>query len=203
MLEALERSRLGVGDPLSPPARYALLDADGDLRVRDAALNLISYRARTRSELQRRLQQKGFVRTRIDPCLDRLQERGFIDDAAVAAAFIRDRLRHRPRGKARLSSELRAKGVHEDLAKQTIDRVFQDEETSDIDLACAVAEKWISRQNPTALDGLNSDGRSPERDKAKRRLNGYLARRGFRGEALGAAIRHAFEACCGKRRERS
>ncbi len=186
MLEALERSRLGVGDALPPDKRHYLLNADADIRVRDAALNLISYRARTRSELQRRLRQKGFRPARIDPCLDRLQEKGFIDDEAVAAAFVRDRLLHRPRGKARLSSELRAKGVAGDVAKQAIERVFEDQETSDVSLAHEVAEKWVRRQNSSILDALARDGRSPERDKAHRRLNGYLARRGFRGDALRA-----------------
>jgi len=195
MLEALERSRLGVGDALPSDKKHYLLNADADIRVRDAALNLISYRARTRTELQRRLRQKGFRPARIDPCLEWLQEKGFIDDEAVAAAFIRDRLLHRPRGKARLSSELRAKGVAGDIAKQTIERVFEDQETSDVALAHEVAEKWVRRQNGPVLDALASDGRSTARDKARRRLHGYLARRGFRGEALSAgtaaAIAHA------------
>jgi regulatory protein len=187
MLEALERIRLGVGDVLPPDKKHHLLNSDEDIRVRDAALNLISYRARTRAELRRRLRQKGFRPARIDQCLDRLQEKGFIDDDDVAAAFIRDRLLHRPRGKARLSSELRAKGVAGDAAKQAIERVFEDEGTSDDALAQEVAEKWIQRQNAGVLEALASDGRSPERDKARRRLHGYLTRRGFRGETLGAA----------------
>lgn len=191
MLEALERSRLGVGDVLPSDLKHLLLDTDADIRVRDAAMNLISYRARTRAELQRRLRQKGFLPARIDLCLDRLTEKGFIDDEAVAGAFIRDRLRHRPRGKARLAAELRAKGVDGDLAKHTIDRVFEAEETSDITLAREVAEKWVARQNAAVLQALASDGNSTERIRALRRLNGYLARRGFRGDALGEGTRRA------------
>jgi len=193
MLEALERSRLGVGDALPPDLLHHLLNVDVDIRVRHAALNLISYRARTRAELRRRLRQKGFRPARIDPCLDRLQEKGFIDDEAVAGAFIRDRLRHRPRGKARLSAELRAKGVNGDLAKRTIDLVFEAEETSDVALAREVAEKWVVRQNATLLESLAGADNSADRGKALRRLNGYLARRGFRGEALGEARRRALE----------
>jgi len=193
MLEALERSRLGVGDVLPPDLRHHLLNADADIRVRDAAMNLISYRARTHTELRRRLRQKGFPPARIELCLDRLQEKGFIDDEAVAGAFIRDRLRHRPRGKARLAAELRAKGVNGDLAMRTIDRVFEAEATSDVALAREVAEKWVVRQNAALLQGLAGTGTSTERAKALRRLNGYLARRGFRGEALGEARRRAVE----------
>ena len=190
-LEALERSRLGVGDPLPSKRRRLLMDEDAEVRVRDAALNLISYRARTRAELRRRLHQKGFSPARIDPCLDRLQLKGFIDDEAVAAAFVRDRLRHRPRGKIALSSELRAKGVEGDLAQRTIDAVFDTEEIDDTGLARSVAESWVRRQSSAMLEALASTGHSPERDKARRRLAGFLQRRGFRGDALSIGIEHA------------
>lgn len=191
MLEALERSRLGVGDPLPASVRRKLLDLDADVRVRDAALNLISYRSRTRRELQRKLRRKGFEHARIDPCLDRLQERGFIDDGAVAAAFVRDRLRHKPRGKARLSQELREKGVQKELADDVIGQVFHTEEVSDVDLARGVAAGWVNRQNPANLQIFVSSTHSKERDRLRRRLHGFLARRGFRGEAISAAMAEA------------
>jgi len=41
MLEALESSRLGVGDALPANVRHHLLDAN--VRVRTAAFNLLSY----------------------------------------------------------------------------------------------------------------------------------------------------------------
>jgi regulatory protein len=186
-LEALELSRLGVGDPLPHDARLALLETDADVRVREAALNLLSYRARTRRELKTRLRQKGFGAERIDACIDRLEQRGLMDDTAVAAAFVRDRLLHRPRGKARLASELRAKGLDTATASETIDRVFQEEGASDPHLAREATAAWLRRQGSTTVEAI-AGGHSPERDKAKRRLHGYLSRRGFRGEALSAAM---------------
>lgn len=191
-LEALEVSRLGVGDPLPPDARRHLLETDADVRVREAALSLLSHRARTRRELRSRLRQKGFGAERIDGCLDRLERRGLLDDTAVAAAFVRDRLRHRPRGRARLASELRAKGLDLDTAFETIDRVFEDEGASDTHLARDAAEGWVRRQG-AAIVGALAGGTGPERDRARRRLHGYLARRGFRGEALTAAMERAAE----------
>jgi len=189
-LEALELQRLGVGDPLPPDARRHLLEADADVRVREAALNLLGYRARTRRELKTKLRQKGFDAERIDACLDRLEQRGLLDDEAVAAAFVRDRLRHRPKGKARLVSELRAKGVDVDTASETIDRVFDDEAANDSELASEAAEGWVTRQGAKLLAALAGPA-GPERDKAKRRLHGYLSRRGFRGDALTEAMERA------------
>lgn len=192
-LEAFERSGLDGGDDLPGERRRALLELDADVRVRDAALNVLSYRARTRSELGRKLRTKGFDTARIDRCLDRLTERGLLDDASVAAAFVRDRLRHRPRGRARLTLELRGKGVPAELAGGVIEEVFEAEEVSDMMLASDAAEGWVARQGQALLAALAAKERSPEREKAHRRLRGYLGRRGFSGDALRAGIERALE----------
>lgn len=193
MLEALERHRLAVGDSLPPDRRHHLLEDDAELSIREAALNLLSYRARTRSELRRRLRRKGFRPARIDVCLDRLEEKGLIDDASVAAAFVRDRLRHKPRGRSALSSELRSKGVSADVADRTIESVFEEAETDDRRLARRVAEGWVARQPRETIRALVSDDRPAERTRSRRRLVGYLARRGFRGAALTEGIHRARE----------
>jgi regulatory protein len=190
-LEALELSRLAVGDVLDSGTRQSLLDADADVRVREAALTVLAHRARTRQELRRKLRQKGFSTPRVDRCLERLEEKGLLDDAAVAAAFVRDRLRHRPRGKARLVSELRSKGVDSDVASDAIATVFDDEEVTDLALAREAAEAWLARQSERLAHALASTGPTPEREKARRRLYGYLARRGFHGDALTEALDHA------------
>jgi regulatory protein len=189
-LEAFELSRLGVGDALSGDVRTRLLELDADVRVREIALALLAHRARTRQELARKLRKKGFGRDRIDACLARLEERGLLNDAAVAAALVRDRLRHRPRGEARMVSELRSKGIEQAVAAETIARVFADEEVDDAALARDAASAWLARQGAAVHEALGKL-RSPDRDKARRRLYGYLARRGFRGDAVSAAMDHA------------
>ena len=193
-LEALERNRLGVGDPLPEARRHLLLNDDADVRVREAALNLLSYRMRTRSELKRRLRQKDFRPARIDLCLDQLEAKGFLNDEAAASAFIRDRLRHRPRGKARLSSELRSKGLDTDTVNRVINDVFENEGTDDLLLARQVAEGWLRRQNQDTIKTLADTAHSQSREKVRRRLYGHLTRRGFRGDALRTAIEETIEA---------
>ena len=193
-LEALERNRLGVGDPLPEARRHLLLNDDADVRVREAALNLLSYRMRTRSELKRRLRQKDFRPARIDLCLDQLEAKGFLNDEAAASAFIRDRLRHRPRGKARLSSELRSKGLDTDTVNRVINDVFENEGTDDLLLARQVAEGWLRRQNQDTVKTLADTAHSQSREKVRRRLYGHLTRRGFRGDALRTAIEETIEA---------
>ncbi|MCA1791272.1 MAG: recombination regulator RecX [Thioalkalivibrio sp.] len=199
-LEAFEQSGIGVGDPLTGELRRTLLDLDADVRARDAALVQLSYRARTRSELGRKLRSKGFDGARVDRCLDRLEERGLLDDAAVAAAFVRDRLRHRPRGRARLTSELRTKGVAAEVAGGVIDEVFEDEDVTDLVLVRQVADGWVARQGDALLDALASDDRTRERERAHRRLRSYLGRRGFRGDALRAGVEQALSGAAERER---
>lgn len=187
-LEALEGLRLGAGNPLPSNQRHHLLNADADVKIRDAALNLLSYRARTRAELRRRLVAKGHRPARVDPCLDRLTARGLLDDAAVAAAFVRDRLRHRPRGKTRLRQELRGLGVQAELAARVVDDVLDEEEVTESALARLVVEAWLARQSTATVRALTSSRRDAASEKAYRRLHGYLARRGFAGAALSGAV---------------
>ncbi len=77
------------------------------------------------------------------------------------------------------------------MAQDTIERVFEDEDVSDAGLARESAEAWLRRQGPAAAAALATKEPGPDRDKATRRLYGYLARRGFRGDAVTAAIDHA------------
>lgn len=190
-LEALERMGLGVGDALPSNVRHHLLDADADAAVREAALGLLSHRACTRAELRRKLVGKGLRPARVDPCLERLAERGLLDDAAVAAAFVRDRIRHRPRGGGRLAQELRAKGVADAVARSVVDDVLEEEALTEEVLAQRVLEGWLKRQGPATLRGLAAREPTPEREKARRRLYAYLARRGFVRPALTAALDRA------------
>lgn len=187
-LEALERSGLGVGDPLPANRRHHLLDADEEARVRDAALDLLSHRARTRAELRRKLVGRGFRPVRVDLCLDRLAERGLLDDRAVASAFVRDRIRHRPRGKSRLAQELRAKGVADPVARDAVEAVLEEEALTEEALARKVLEGWLRRQGPATVQALRAAEPTPERERARRRLRAYLARRGFGGPALSATL---------------
>ena len=167
---------LRVGDEVDE-ARLAALEAkDQAWKARDAALSLLSYRARTSVELKRRLKRKGFDEDVAAATVERLDELGVVDDAAFAESFVRDRVRLKPRGTRRLAGELRAKGVDDDTARAAIAEVMEREETTEVDLARAAAARWKPRA-----------GEDPARARA--RLQGFLARRGFGGDAVRTVLR--------------
>jgi regulatory protein len=174
--EVAMREGLREGTDLPETAIRRLEEEDLAWRAREAALHLLSYRARSRAELARRLVRKGFPDALVESCLADLAARGFIDDGAFAASFVRDRIRGRPKGPRRISQELRSLGVSSDLAGAAIEEAMQDADLSDLDLARKAADRWRERS-----------GEEPAR--ARRRLYAFLMRRGFTAEVSQAILR--------------
>ena len=168
---------LRIGDELGAADLERLVQEDRAWQAREAALNLLSYRARSRDELRSRLQRKGFEPALVDACLDDLTARGFLDDRGFAGAFVRDRLRSRPRGRQLLRMELRAKGVDDAIAADVLDEEVPDENVH----AAAAAEKW-QRRGARSQKALSDDD-------ARAKLYQHLRRRGFGPDA----IRHAID----------
>jgi regulatory protein len=159
--------RLRVGDILSEAEVAALVEAAERRDTVDAALHYLSYRPRSRAEVERHLRRRGFGLPHIQAAVERCTELGYIDDAAFAVAFVRERIRLRPRGRARLLSELLRLGVDREVAARAIDDGFLEMEVGEAELLREVAGKrW------RALEAL-------ETPTARRRHTAYLARRGF------------------------
>jgi regulatory protein len=172
---------LRVGDEVTEE-RLAELEARDDAwRAREAALSLLSYRSRSAAELRRRLGRKGFDPEVAGRTVERMRELGVVDDAAFAESFVRDRVRLRPKGTRRLADELRARGVDAETARAAVDGVLEREDATELDLARQAAARW----RPQA-------GEEPAR--ARRRLHGFLARRGFAGETVRVVVEEALGA---------
>jgi regulatory protein len=192
--EAVLKEGLSVGDPLDDALRARLTDADLGWRARQAALTLLAVRARSRRELARRLHRKDFPERVIDACLDELDRQGLLDDAAFARSVVRDRVRLSPRGPAHLLQELRKRGVEDPVAETALRRVLDEEEVSVHGLAEEAALGWLRRQSDGVVRALADEAFTKERERARRRLHGYLARRGFRGSAAVEAMDAATDA---------
>lgn len=180
-MEVVLGAGLRVGDVVAPETLERLEREDHLWKAREAALNLLSYRARTRQELARRLGRKGFEPDVVETVLAKLEHVGFIDDEAFAASFVRDRVRFKPRGSRRLVQELRAKGVAGTVAESVVDEVLDAEELTETELARDAARGW-SRRLARGRDIL--DAAAEDTHEVRRRLYGFLARRGFGSDAI-------------------
>lgn len=180
---AVERG-LRPGTELGERELEELRRADAQWRARESAYALLAHRSRSEAELRERLARKGFDADVIDLCVAELDERGYIDDDAFAMSFARDRVRLRPRGARAIELELRAKGVAAATARLAVERACAAEGLDEGELALRAATAWAKRS-------LGDDAAVTGRDarlRLRRRLYGHLARRGFGGDALRAAM---------------
>lgn len=138
----------------------------------DKALELLSFRARSERELEIRLCRAGHPSPAVRSVLGRCRELGYLDDDAFALAYVRDRLRLRPRGRRALRSELAAKGVDPATIERAVETAFVDAGVEELDLARRCARKHAGTFGAV------------EPWVARRRLTGYLARRGFPPDAV-------------------
>jgi regulatory protein len=139
--------------------------------ARQYAFLLLSYKARTTSELKQRLGRKGFSPDIVSSTMQRLAELKMIDDAGFARRFAEDRITIGHKGKWRVRGELLKRGVD----RKQIDEAIA-EAPDETAAAKEVAAKYVSRN------------RRLEPDVLKRRLYALLARRGFSPDTIRQAI---------------
>ena len=164
--ETLAETKMRIGLLVDDALAARLNDASEDTAMYDRALNLLSFRARSSRELQRRLTEKGGSRDRADRIIQRLRDAGLINDADFARQLTRSKLAGGA-SKRRVHQELFKRGVARDVADQAVADVIDDEGLSDADSIERVArKKWRT------LHDLDDATR-------RRRLYGFLARRGF------------------------
>lgn len=159
---------LEAGRELTGAELERLREASARREALDRAFSYLSHRPRSRFEVERHLRSKGFEAAAVAHALSRCEELGYLDDRAFAESWVRDRIRLKPRGRFKLRMELEEKGVSEADAEAAIDRVFRDEGIDERSLLERAARKrWEAR-------------RADDPEKLRRRLHGYLRRRGFR-----------------------
>ncbi len=138
---------------------------DVKVNVRDYALRLLAIRPRSVREMRDRLARKGYQRPENEAVISDLSELGLLDDGKFAAQWVESRMALKPMGPSRLRAELLAKGVDRETVESTLAKYRN--ESDDRDAALLLARKKMR-----SLRGL-----APE--VARRRLAGFLGRRGF------------------------
>jgi regulatory protein len=168
-------ARLHKGQHLDDAEIAALRTQDDIDKAVQAALHFLAARPRSRTEVERRLMEKGHAPEAIDMALTRLEKRDYVDDAAFAAYWVENRSRFRPRSAAAMRYELRQKGVDSETIQTALSEI--DEEST----AWAAIEHQLDR-----WQGLT-------KEELDRRITTYLARRGFGFELARKTARRAWE----------
>jgi regulatory protein len=160
------------------PKRPVAAERSADpVACREAALGLLERTRRTRSDLSRRLDERGFDPTAIEAVLDRLSELKLVDDVEYARAFLAGRWGRRAAGWRRLEQDLRARGVaSEDIARG---RALLVEQTGAVDEVTAARK--VVEQAARRYQSLDPRLR-------RQRLYALLTRRGFDSDVIAEAL---------------
>lgn len=153
--------------------------ADPVSAARTICLDLLTTRARTRSELAEALARRDVDDEVSGQVLDRLVEVGLLDDAAFAEQWVTSRHEHRGLGRRALADELRRKGVDQETAGVALAELGQDDERTR-------ARALVDKKLPSMA--------RLETPVAVRRLVGMLARKGYSGGLAYEVVRDALTA---------
>ncbi len=161
---------LEVGQEISDEKIADLRDEDEREVPYQRSLKFLNYRPRSEAEIRQYLQKNGVSEEVIAEVVERLQRAGLVDDLRFAQSWVENRSDLRPRSRRALSFELQQRGINAEVIQQTVDQVDDEE------LAYQAAQKHARRF------------RELELQEFRRKMYGFLARRGFNYEVSVAAV---------------
>jgi regulatory protein len=168
-VETLLRSGLRMGDTISDDQLHSLQESEDLLAARHLALRYLARRPRSEREVRDKLRDKEFGQREIDRVLADLLQSGLVNDLEFARSYIRNSLTMRPLGELRLKQKLVLLGVQRALIDQAMNEVKGGDEMHEA--ASRAARQFLQRSSRSQ--------RKEERDQIRRRLIGFLTRRGF------------------------
>ncbi len=175
-LNIMDALQLKKGQELDEALIAELQHKDAIVKAIDVAVNLLSYRPRSKHEIRQKLGKKNYEEFVIETAIERMVTMGYLDDHAFARFWIESRNRSKPRGKRALSYELRNKGVSDAIIRDLLDDMV-DENAG----AYEAAQKRIRRM------------RGKTQYEFKQKVGAFLQRRGFNYEAVNQALETVIE----------
>ncbi|MBB6215314.1 regulatory protein [Anaerosolibacter carboniphilus] len=164
--DLLVKYRLLKGKEIDPASMETIIEEEEQNKANHYALKLLSFRGRTRQEVEKKMKEKEYEAPTIEKTLAFLQTHNYINDEDFAASYIRDKVNIQKLGKMRIKQELYQKGIDKTTVQEAIN-----EQIDPID------------EFETALDlgrkKLNSTYRNDDKNAQYRKLGSFLQRRGY------------------------
>ena len=165
----VEKFGLRIGLEIEAQAIEKIIAADEAMRAKKYALGLLREDIYSKTEMTKQLERDGYGDQTVRTIITELIHSGHIRDRQFAEKWIQKRLKTNPRGKTLLKQELIDKGVDKETAEKVIAEVNVEDEEK---LALQIAQKQVRHYKKLPVH------------VAKRRLHGYLARRGFDSDVI-------------------
>jgi regulatory protein len=175
-LNMLDAAMLRKGQILTEDEITQMRDQDAVIKAFDQAVRYLSYRPRSRQEIQQYLKGKEIPPETQERAITRLETAGYLDDRAFARFWIENRTQFQPRGPHALRYELRQKGIAPTLIEELL------RETVDVDAAAYQAASAHGRR----LRGLTHR-------EYRQKMGAFLQRRGFAYSTASQIIRRLID----------
>lgn len=145
------------------------MDAEALAAARNIAARYLGYSARSRTEIERRLNREEFTPDIIEAVIAEMEAAGWVDDAKFASDWVGDRADRKRYGRTRLAAELQRRGVDRETAGEALDTL---DEEGELRRALEAARSRWKLEPGQPVDRATLDAE-------KRRVAGFLQRRGF------------------------
>ncbi|NPV77226.1 MAG: hypothetical protein HPY59_12745 [Anaerolineae bacterium] len=166
---------LQVGQVISDQKIEALKKQDGEEKAFQRALLMTGHRPRSEQEVRKKLEGLGYSGELIERVLARLRQAEILNDERFAREWIENRSVFRPRSRWMMATELRYKGIPEEVIQKTVEEGEEDEK-----LAYDAARKRVYR-----LGNLSWE-------EFRKKMSDYLGRRGFTYETISNVVRQVW-----------
>lgn len=181
--EVVAKAHLQGGQELSIAQIEALGRSDGFQRCFNAAVHYLGYRPRSEAEVRERLHRHGFGGESVEAVITKLKERGLLDDVSFAQFWKENREMFSPRSQRLTKLELRRKGIANGVIEEITGTV------NDEDSAYRAA---LGKAGRLSLSDYPS---------FRRRLGGFLRRRGFDYEVINHTVERMWRECGGRAKD--
>jgi regulatory protein len=147
-------------------------------RASNVSIHQLARRGMSRWELEQVLAKRDIAPATAAAELDRLESVGLLDDEALAVSLVYTQHARKGLGRTAIEQELRRRHIPPDIIEDAIAEIADEEELA------RATELAVKRAGQLA---------SYDDDTARRRLHGFLARKGYSPDIVRQALEAAFE----------
>lgn len=144
----------------------------------DCSVRVLSLRDHSEAELRRKLKEKGYEEPEVEESVTRLYALGYLDDTRFARLFASSAMRNGRGYGGRVKLELARRGVASEIAARVLAELSEEFSESEL-LAQTMARRFAGFDPAVATE------------KERRRVVGYLQRKGFSLSAILAILKES------------
>ena len=164
---------ISAGKCFSDAAWRKILLESAQYECYQKILRLLAVRARTETEIRRRLSKQGFASPVIDAAIETAKRLRLVDDASVAAAYVDQQLSLGKIGLKRIIANLRKRGLDMEVVNDVV-RDVGDRQTAE----------EVEFQNAFSVGKTKWASMAKEQDMSRKKVKflRFLSHRGFPSE---------------------